>query len=92
MGGGGWRGSMRTTLLSTLGGGRKLFLPTCAGGQRGAKAWACEQPCTRRATVARGKGGSCRQQPAPRHARTHTVHMPARAPVPPCLLPSPYMM
>jgi hypothetical protein len=28
MGGGGWRGSMRTTLLSTLGGGLKLFLPT----------------------------------------------------------------
>ena len=28
MGGGGLRGSMRTTLLSTLGGGRKLFLPT----------------------------------------------------------------
>ena len=27
-GGGGLRGSMRTTELSTLGGGRKLFLPT----------------------------------------------------------------
>jgi hypothetical protein len=29
MGGGGFRGSMRTTLLSTWGGGRKLALPTC---------------------------------------------------------------
>jgi hypothetical protein len=28
MGGGGTRGSMRTTLLSTLGGGRKLFFDT----------------------------------------------------------------
>lgn len=28
MGGGGWRGSMRTTLLSTFGGGRKLLRPT----------------------------------------------------------------
>ncbi len=28
MGGGGWRGSMRTTLESTLGGGRKLLRPT----------------------------------------------------------------
>jgi hypothetical protein len=28
MGGGGWRGSMRTTLLSTLGGGLKLLRPT----------------------------------------------------------------
>ena len=28
-GGGGFLGSMRTTLLSTLGGGLKLFLPTC---------------------------------------------------------------
>ena len=27
--GGGLRGSIRTTLLSTLGGGLKLFLPTC---------------------------------------------------------------
>lgn len=29
MGGGGFFGSIRTTLDSTLGGGRKLFLPTC---------------------------------------------------------------
>jgi hypothetical protein len=28
MGGGGTRGSMRTTLLSTFGGGRKLLRPT----------------------------------------------------------------
>jgi len=28
IGGGGFRGSNRTTLDSTLGGGRKLFLPT----------------------------------------------------------------
>ncbi len=28
-GGGGFLGSMRTTLLSTLGGGLKLFFPTC---------------------------------------------------------------
>ena len=31
-GGGGFLGSMRTTLLSTLGGGLKLFLPTCMAG------------------------------------------------------------
>ncbi len=30
MGGGGLMGSMRTTDESTLGGGRKLFLPTCS--------------------------------------------------------------
>ena len=30
MGGGGRRGSMRTTLDSTFGGGLKLFLPTCS--------------------------------------------------------------
>ena len=29
IGGGGFLGSMRTTLESTLGGGLKLFLPTC---------------------------------------------------------------
>jgi hypothetical protein len=39
IGGGGFRGSIRTTLESTLGGGRKLFFPTLS------KCWTRDNSC-----------------------------------------------
>lgn len=57
-GGGGFRGSMRTTLDSTFGGGRKLFLPTCMQRFRGKEWLSCQARAANPDQRSRGKAGS----------------------------------